>query len=313
MSHRHFDYNWRATMGNADALSADVAAYLDLAASLAQDDGFYPTMTANYHTCALDDPMPMLHYMHRQNLVETIADHRLYDKALAEVRRHRLACYSDAEVERRLAQADGDCPMCGFRIVWHGANSQNVSTQMTHCQHNLGHQVPSDGVDAYLRRANSWHGKHWPVAFMQGHRLRASHGDPQQHTAPCSGCLQMEATERTEQALLRLVTTPGAERFAKPGWGSPVSAYKGLPDDHVYMRVKRTVQETNNGWSSRELRLNDAGLKLYLQPVRAGRGLREVDCGMRVGGDQVNDYPGFREFAHEIFAEMNVLSGNAAA
>jgi len=50
-------------------------------------------------------------------------------------------------------------------------------------------------------------------------------------------------------------------------------------------------------------------LKLYIKPVRSGMRIREINCGLRVGGDQVNDYPGFQDFAHKLFDEMGVPTG----
>jgi len=229
MSHPDFGYNWRATMDNADAVPVDVADYLDVVASLVQGDSYYPDRTASLHTCAIDDPIVMLHHVRRIELCSTPADHRLFDKALASVRQHR-------------------------------------------------------------RRT------------------------------PCMGCQEMEAFERIEQALFKLIGTTGLEKFAKPGCGSPVSEYTckwntkeacsahGAACDHVYMRVKRVMEKAHDGRGGTELRLNGAGLKLYMQPVRSpvmdGTGI--AFGSMRVGGDQVDTYPGFQTFAHQLFTEMGV-------
>jgi hypothetical protein len=329
MNHRDIEYNWRATMGNAEAVPADVADYLDLVASLVKDDGFYPTRTACLHTCAIDDPIVMLHHVRNEGLCSTLADHRLYDKAVASVRQHRRQFFCDAEVERRMKQADGACPMCGFEPVFHGEDHRGYRGQMTHCDHNIGHQVKTDDIAAYLRRPATWHGSTWPYGHWQGNKLTLADGSPllpESRGARCIGCEQMAAYECMENALIQLISAPDLNRFAKTHWSSPVSGYQckwdtckgsgvqGVPCDHVYMRVKHAVSKAHDSWhGSTELRLNDAGLKLYIQPVRgpfmAGR---EVTFGMIVGGDQVHDYPGFREFAHQLFAELGVPDGREA-
>ncbi len=327
MNHRHIDYNWRATMGNAEKLSAEVAAYLDLVTSLVQEDGHYPHRTANLHTCAIDDPIVILHHVQREGLCSTPADHRLFDRAVAEVKLHRSQFFCDAEIDRRMKQADGACPMCGFELVFHtGDYGDGYQPQMTHCQHNLGHRVPAGEIDNYLRRPHSWQGRNWPYAWMQGHKITRADGsllvaEMSGGRIPCLGCKEMEAHESMEQALFKLIESVKPGDFNKPGWSSPVSAYTcdwpphvctshatHNPCDRVYMHVKRDVHGSRGGWGhSTEVRLNGAGLKLYIQPVRmpafAGR---DVTFGMRVGGDQLNDYPGFRDFAHKLFNELGV-------
>ena len=71
--------------------------------------------------------------------------------------------------------------------------------------------------------------------------------------------------------------------------------------------VKKAVADAHDYFSgSKEIRLNGAGLKLFITPVRSGMRIREVNFGLRVGGDQVRDYPGFQEFAHKLFEDMGV-------
>jgi hypothetical protein len=332
MTHCDIDYNWRATMGNASSVPSDVADYLDLVASLVKDDGFYPHRTANLHTCAIDDPIVMLHHVRREGLCSTVADHRLYDRAVASVRQHRQAFFCDAEIDRRMKLAGGSCPMCGFVAVFHGGDdSSGYRGQMMHCQHNLGHRVKAADIEAYLRRPSSWQGSTWPYAWMAGNKLTLASGKPFSSDGcgrtPCLGCQEMEAYERMEQALSKLVGESGLERFAKPGWSSPVSEYVckwdssaacGAQDttacDHVYMQIKRVMHKAQDGWGgSTELRLNGAGLKLYIQPVRrTNMSGSQITFGMRVGGDQVNDYPGFQAHAHQLFTELGVPAGQSA-
>lgn len=326
MSHIDITFNWRATMGNAAALPADVVDYLDLVAGLAADDGFYQGFTANRHTCAADDPIVILDHVRRQGLCSSVADYRLYDKALASVRQHRKPFFCDAEIERRMKEADGNCPMCGFVTVFHsGEDTQGYRTMMTHCQHNLGHRVKPEDVEAYLRRPSSWQGRTWPYGYMAGNKLTHSSGEPYAGMdnvtgrTPCLGCLEMEADERIEAAFKALITTVSPDRFSKPGWGSPLSEYHcpeggdectacGTgPCNRSYMRVKRVMKELREGFGdSKEVRLNGAGLKLYIRGARASGFGHKVTSSMRVGGDQVNEYPGFQQYAHELFSRMGV-------
>jgi hypothetical protein len=239
MNHRHIGFNWRATMGNAATLTQEVTAYLDLLAVLVQDDVPYHQQTAARHTCAACDPVVMLHHVRRQRLSSTPADHRLYDRAVTEVRQHRQS-----------TQEDGS------------------------------------------------------------------------GRTPCTGCQEMEAAESLEQALFKLVASIGPDDFKKPGWSSPVSAFvcdwdvatcgshDSQPCNRVYMHVKRIVQDAHDGCDfSKEVRLNGAGLKLYIKGARVSG--TEVTFGMRVGGDQLNDYPGFQAFAHRLFNELGVPTKTA--
>jgi len=317
--HIDMTFNWRATMGNAANIPADVADYLDLVTGLAQDDGFYQGFTASHHSCAADDPIVILDHVRRQGLCQTIADYRLYDKAVAAVRSNRKVFFDDAEIERRMKQADGSCPMCGFVTAFHsGVDPQGFSTMMTHCQHNLGHRVKPEDVEAYLRRPSSWQGHTWPYAYMVGRKIVCTDGADVEGLMPCAGCLEMEAAERMEAAFTALITMDNPERFAKPGWGSPLSEYGCVKrqDDctacgadicnATYARVKRALSD-KTGWSnSKELRLNGAGLKLYVRLPHTGMSLRQTIFSMRVGGDQEKDYPGFREHAHALFEGMGV-------
>ena len=64
MTDREINFDWRSTMGIAArgqnehlTVPADIADFIDLATSLAQDDGYYPHRVANRHSCAIDDPI----------------------------------------------------------------------------------------------------------------------------------------------------------------------------------------------------------------------------------------------------------------
>lgn len=311
MQNRDIEFNWRATMGNPNT-PAHIAAYLDLITDLCQGDGHYLYRTANRHSCASDDAMVMLHHVRLSALCTTVADHRLYDEAVAFVRANRPMYFCDAEVERRMKIADGDCPMCGFTPSFHGPDHNQRRSMMTRCNHIMNFSVEGD-TDKFLRQARVWEGKTWPFAWMQGHKVTAGGKILVENaSAPCQGCLEMEAVENMERALFKLIEDGQHQRFTKPGWSSPVSYYCEGSSDQVYMRVKRAIAEAHDSFSdSKEMRLNGAGLKLFIKPVRSGTRIREINCGMRVGGDQVNDYPGFQEFAHGLFAEMGIPTGSS--
>jgi hypothetical protein len=212
--------------------------------------------------------------------------------------------------------------MCGFELVFHtGDYGDGYQPQMTHCQHNLGHRVKAGDIDAYLRRPSTWQGNTWPYGWMSGHKLTLPSGKPLSSEGgrmPCAGCQQMEAYDRLEAAITKLVTADGLDRFAQPGWSSPVSSFTcdwpesvcshGDDCNHVYMHIKRTMAETHDSFnSSTERRLNGAGLKLYIKPVRMPfRHGEKPTGGLRVGGDQVGNYPGFQEYAHQLFNELGV-------
>lgn len=318
MYNREITFNWRSTMGNPANVPAPIASYLDLLSELFQDDGMYRHFTSNRHTCACDDPIVMLHHVRRTGMCVTPHDHRLYDESVSYVRGAKPMYFSDAEVERRMQAAESDCPMCGFRPVFHEPGSDGRRTMMMRCQHITNYSVEGD-VEVFLKQARVWEGKSWPYAWMQGHKLTI--GDKvlrENGSAPCQGCLEMEAIERVEQSLLKLVTTSGQMQFAKPGWSSPVCSFwserdaDSLRQDRLLMRVKSVVAEAQDSFGdSKEVRLNDAGLKLFIKPVRSGRSVREINFGMRVGGDQVADYPGFQDYAHSLFREMGVPTTTA--
>jgi hypothetical protein len=315
-------------MGNAAALTPSVIAYLDVLQQLTEDDGFYRHTTASMHTCAIDDPIVMLHHARREGLCSTPADHRLHDLAVADVRKHRSTFFCQAEIERRMTDADGACPMCGFEIVFQsGEDSNGYRGMMMRCQHSGGHVVKPADIESYLRQPRSWQGRNWPWAYMQGTAIPVKDGEPivphDGSRTPCPGCLEMEAQEQMEKALFKLISSAGLEAFTKQGWSSPVSAYicdwpthactshDKQPCDRVYMHVKRDVQDAQGTYGySKEVRLNGAGLKLYIKGASAGRG-RQVSFGMRVGGDQVHDYPGFQDFAHSLFNELGVPTETA--
>lgn len=314
MQHRHIAFDWRATMGLSSTSKteapADIAAYLDLVSDLCQDDGSYLYRTANRHSCACDDPIVMLHHVRLNQLCATPADHRLFDKAVSFVRANKPMYFSDSEIERRMKNADGDCPMCGFRPSFNGPDHENRRSMMTRCNHIMNYSVDGD-TDAFLRRARVWEGKNWPFAWMQGHKITAGVNGEKvlqlNGSAPCQGCLELEAMEAMEHAIFKLIETGNQPQFTKPGWSIPTSYYCEGSADQQLMRVKKAVADAHDYFNgSKEIRLNGAGLKLFISPVRSGMRIREVNFGLRVGGDQVKDYPGFQEFAHKLFEEMGV-------
>jgi len=326
MNHLNGPFNWRATMGNADALPADTADYLDLITSLVEEDGSYNYTTAGRHTCAVDDPLTMLDHVRRTGLCRTLEDYQLYDRTVAAVRLHRSPFFCDAEIERRMKEADGDCPMCGFRLSFQsGPDSQGYLNIMTQCNHYFGFRVKAAEQDELLRSAHAWQGKTWPYAWMQARKFTNAAGvmigdDEYDRSVPCAGCLEMEAIEKMEKAIFSLIASVAPGQFSKPGWGSPVSGYvckwettpecgsQAVPCNHTYMKVKRALHEACTGWGeSSELRLNDAGLKLYVMPPRTDSYHHyKVTSGLIIGGDQVDDYPGFRAHAYRLFQEMGV-------
>jgi hypothetical protein len=156
------------------------------------------------------------------------------------------------------------------------------------------------------------------LACVRMHRSAAS---VESHTkTDCRGCRQMELVESMEKALFRLIASVGRGDFQSPGSGSPVSQFAcncnstqecvadaTQPCKHTYTGVKRVMEEAlGHCGGSMEVRLNGAGLKLYIQPARANGFGRAVMCGMRIGGDQLHYYPGFQAFAHSLFTEMGV-------
>lgn len=319
MTDREIAFDWRATMGITNdspnnsgtaAPPSDIAAYLDLVSDLCQDDGYYLYRTANRHTCACDDPMVMLHHVRLSKLCTTPADHRLYDSAVSYVRANKPMYFSDSEIDRRMKNADGDCPMCGTRPSFHGLDHNNRRTMMTRCQHIMNYSVEGD-TDAFLRQPRVWEGKSWPYAWMQGHKITAGVNGEKvlqlNGSAPCQGCLEMDAMENMERAIFKLIETGNQPQFTKPGWNAPTSYYSEGSADQQLMRVKGVVADAQDSFSgSKEIRLNGAGLKLFITPVRSGTRVREVNFGLRVGGDQERDYPGFQEFAHALFESMGV-------
>ena len=330
MTDREINFDWRSTMGIAArgqnehlTVPADIADFIDLATSLAQDDGCYPHRVANRHSCAIDDPIVILHHMRVSGLCKTAEDHRLFDRSIAFVRGHKPMYFCDAEVERRMTQADGHCPMCGTLPSFTGVDHEGRRSMITRCNHIMNYSTESE-PDELLRRPNVWEGKSWPYAWMQGHKLTVNDRILREHgSAPCQGCIELEAIEKLESALFQLVdgVATSEQAFEKDGWTAPMAAFfarfdkgwrskiegKSYDCDEVLLSVKRMVADAQDGWgNSKEVRLNDAGLKLYIKPVRSGMRIREVAFGLRVGGDQVQDYPGFREFAHAIFAEAGV-------
>ena len=313
MHNRDISFDWRATMGSSSDNSnvpADIAAYLDLISDLCQDDGSFLYRTANRHSCACDDPIVLLHHVRLNNLCSTPADHRLYDSAVSFVRANKSMYFCDSEIERRMKNADGDCPMCGFRPSFHGEDHTGRRTMMTRCQHIMNYSVEGD-TDVFLRQARVWEGKSWPFAWMQGHKITAGVNGEKilqlNGSAPCQGCLEMEAVETMERAIFKLIETGNQPQFTKPGWSAPTSYYSEGSADQQLMRVKGVIADAQESFSnSKEIRLNGAGLKLFIIPVRSGMRLREVNFGLRVGGDQVKDYPGFQEFAHALFEDLGV-------
>lgn len=313
--HNHTAFNWRATIAvnaAASTLPADVCDYLDLLTELLEDDGHYLYRTANRHTCAVDDPIVMLHHVRLERLCRTPDDHKLFDRAVNLVRAIKPAYFCDSEIERRMSEADGDCPMCGFRPSFHGVDHEGRRSMMTRCNHISNFSVEGD-TDQFLRQARVWQGKNWPFSFMEGRKITCGENGKTilRHDAgaPCQGCLELEAIERNEQALFKLaeVGRSAEHQFARPGWSLPVSSICEGSADQMLMRVKNIIADSQDSFSdSKEVRLNGAGLKLYIKPVRSGMRLREIHCGMRVGGDQVNDYPGFQAFAHKLFEDMGV-------
>ena len=222
-----------------------------------------------------------------------------------------------------MTQADGHCPMCGTLPSFTGVDHEGRRSMITRCNHIMNYSTESE-PDELLRRPNVWEGKSWPYAWMQGHKLTVNDRILREHgSAPCQGCIELEAIEKLESALFQLVdgVATSEQAFEKDGWTAPMAAFfarfdkgwrskiegKSYDCDEVLLSVKRMVADAQDGWgNSKEVRLNDAGLKLYIKPVRSGMRIREVAFGLRVGGDQVQDYPGFREFAHAIFAEAGV-------
>ncbi len=312
--HNLNSFNWRATISSAAVatLPADVCDYLDLLSELLQEDGRYLYRTANRHTCAVDDPIVMLHHVRLERICRTPEDHRLFDRAVTLVRAAKPAYFSDSEIERRMKEANGDCPMCGFRPSFHGEDHQGRRSMMTRCNHINNFSVEGD-TDVFLRQARVWQGKNWPYSFMEGRKLTCGEDGKtvlrEDGGAPCQGCLELEAIERSEQALFKLVELGQSadQQFVRPGWSIPVSSFCEGTADQTFMRVKNVIADAQDSFSdSKEVRLNGAGLKLYIKPVRSGMRLREVHSGMRVGGDQVNDYPGFAALAHKLFEEMGV-------
>ncbi len=316
MQNRDIAFDWRATMGlssNSNAsgnVPADIATYLDLVSDLCQDDGSYLYRTANRHTCACDDPIVMLHHVRLNKLCSTPADHRFFDSAVSYVRANKPMYFRDSEIERRMKNADGDCPMCGFRPVFHGPDANNRRSMMTHCQHIMNYNVDGD-TDVFLRQARVWEGKNWPFAWMQGHKITAGVNGEKilqlNGSVPCQGCLELEAMETMEHAIFKLIETGNQPHFTKSGWSAPMSSYSEGSADQQLMRVKGVIADAQDSFSgSKEIRLNGAGLKLFITPVRSGMRHREVNFGLRVGGDQVKDYPGFQEFAHKLFEDLGV-------
>lgn len=293
-------------------LSPAMVESVETIADLARDDGYYRAFVSMKRGCDLYDVPAMLRWAQSEGLLSDSLDVFLAIEALED----RPACFTAAEVEKRMAMSDGHCPMCGNRPSFHekGAYEPNMYRVLGHCGHFQYNSVHD--VEAALRHPKTWQGGRWPFSFGQrraddeGHFLpdwgsRASVHELSTHCQSCRrGSAESLVTRRLVTVLTDMVETARDPSFHALG-ASPTSALDAR-ETLVALRIRqlaRKIVEQKIG----EFRLNDAGLKLYsngLQVDYSHPG--KVTFSARVGGDQAQDYAAFVEFANARLAELGI-------
>lgn len=310
MSYNDDLFDWRRHI-SAPGLDETQAAHIDLIASLARGDvGYFVWVTR--HTCDHFDPATMLTWAKKTGLVTGDADLRLHDETHKALVAGRKPFMTRDEIERRMAVADGHCPFCGDTCSFHDHKDHDGKYYhvLSHCHHlRIG---AAEDPQAALRQASAWEGRRWPYGF--GGLEALPDGTPlrsEPHISHhCMHCRRETAIEKLRPqvvaALVDWVAQGGRDDWRGLG-SSPVSALRcaattcdcTAPCPHVMARIERWADQIV-GNEHTELRLNDAGLKLYAHGVHVSFGFSpEVTFGMRVGGDQAGHYPAFTAYAGE--------------
>lgn len=295
-------------------LSPKMVALVDTVSELATESGYFRAFASIQRGCDLFDAPSMLRWAMDEKLLSP-TDPDLF--TAIELLEDRPAFFTAEEVEKRMAIADGHCPMCGNLPSFHakGAYQPGMYQVLGHCGHFRYNSVHD--VDAVLRDPKCWDGGRWPYSFGQrmadenGNLLSSwsSGSDKHEISTHCRGCRHGSAETLITRRLVTALTdfVKAAQDKSYHGLGaSPTSALDGC-ETVVAMRVRQWAKKIVEQESC-EFRLNQAGLKLY------SRGLAvdyshpgKVTFSVRVGGDQARDYASFVEFANDRLAQLGIL------
>jgi hypothetical protein len=320
MSVQDYPFDWQRGI-HESRVTTQAFDYLNMLQDLFKDDREFWSLTVPYHTCACDDAFVLLDHARRIKLMNSVEDFRDWDATYQCVKAGHVLFYSDAEVDRRLQQADGNCPLCGFRCeVERGGDSRRAVVRR--CHHFISTHTTGD-VEKQLKLPRVWSGRHWPYERYSGRKLTGDHPAARfaDDATECAGCMAMHQYVAMEDALFQLAHD-GYEPEKSHEFGCPVAGLlcpRGacnfscgsqgkLKCDGSYLAVKRLMQEADDGYSgSKEVCLNGAGLKLLLEAPRTPMmGPAAVSSFMCIAGDQVDKYPGFAEHAHKLFESMGI-------
>lgn len=298
-------------------LTAKMVELVGTVSELATSDGYFRAFVSIQRGCDLFDVPAMLRWAMEEGLVSA-NDPEVF--AAIDALEDRPAYFTAVEVEKRMAIADGACPMCGTHISFHkrGAYQPGMYQVLGHCGHFKYNSVHDPEV--VLRQAKSWCGGRWPYSFGEpladasGNELPgwSSSKHKRELSTHCRGCRHGSA----ETLITRLVVAAlndfvrVAQDKTYHGFGSsPTSALDGC-ETAVSMRVRQWAKKIVEQESS-EFRLNNAGLKLYSHGLKVDYSTPgKVTFSVRVGGDQARDYAAFVEFANARLAELGILEVN---
>jgi hypothetical protein len=320
----NFDlFNWRLTNPGL-ATTAPVADYLDLVSGLLQDDvGYYRNALP---TCDVFDVVNMLDWLRERGLVSGDADLAVWQQARDVVSGSRNVYMTKAEVESRLAHADGHCPFCGSRPSFSSeANDKGYFHCSSRCSH-FRFDLVQD-IEGCLRHAKAWSGKRWPYSWDR--QIAREDGTPlvDEISHHCTDCRTADA-HRIFKAKVVGVLREMATNALQPDWQERGGGYAlsglrcgfcqdglehtGQPCKHQEATLARwagDIVTEKNG----EFRLNGAGLKLYTRGIHVGFMRGEITFNMRVGGDQAAYYGRFVEWANTRLGELKLTEDSLAA
>jgi hypothetical protein len=170
--------DWRKTTPAADSYPANIAEALDLASDLAAGS----TMNFFWFRHADDqdtfDKVRLLEFVKEFGVHTTDQEKAEWDAVIDWVKSRQTPFMCKAEVELRLQNADGHCPMCGAEIAISAGGPEHKLGHhvMMRCQHfNYTHV---DDRDAAVRRPRTWSGARWPWQAFSGRLLAHDDGQP---------------------------------------------------------------------------------------------------------------------------------------
>jgi hypothetical protein len=169
--------NWRNTTPDADSYPAHVAEALDLASDLAASSpGLF------YWFRHAEDPdsfdrVRLLEFVAFFGVHTTEEEKAEWRKITDWVRKHQAPYMCKDEVDLRIKNADGHCPLCGGHVGRIGSEPKgDRGYRMSRCGHFKFDYVPDP--DESVRHARSWFGGRWPYDQVSRQPLADDNGQP---------------------------------------------------------------------------------------------------------------------------------------